>query len=159
MVAYKYHESLVEQPAELEKAAMSFPGKLQQIALNYDRAHLKASQWNFYSEDRLKDPTAGQKATDEITNVQVVVQDGSSVADHVPLTEGSGHPENFGLDTAQPQAANEDEANKEKPSHDEDSDDVDGSKTPWNAVCVIGLRVLSKDANLGLRLEQLCHTI
>jgi len=40
-------------------------------------------------------------------------------------------------------------------AEDGDSGDEDESDaSPWNAVCVIGLRVFSKDANLGLQLEE-----
>ncbi|KAH8765035.1 hypothetical protein F5883DRAFT_497474 [Diaporthe sp. PMI_573] len=191
LVAYRHKDgSLVEEV--VKKAAKSNPLKLQQVGLNYDRAHLKASQWKADLEtSKDNKPTAEIKAPEHITKVEVVAKHESSA----PLAEGSGAKENSAASTVQPQTAKED-ANKEEQAsgptvvvpatteqkkhqlgvaagpegegekdpdpveqnvkaEDGDSGDEDEfDASPWNAVCVIGLRVFSKDANLGLQLEE-----
>lgn len=198
LVAYRHKDDdLVEEV--VKKAAKSNPLKLQQVGLNYDRAHLKASQWKADSEtSKNKESTPEQepKAPEEATKIQVTVnlKQAQSVPS-VPSTEGSSVAENSGPGTAQHSITKEDEIKKEQSSGStaampdttgqekqqsdvttgpesegekdpdpveqkekaeaEDSEDEDESETsPWNAVCVIGLRVFSKDANLGLHLEE-----
>lgn len=191
LVAYRHKDdSLVEDV--VKKTAKSNPLKLQQVGLNYDRAHLKASQWKSDTGTSTdKKQTVEPKAPEQITKVEVVVKHESSA----PSAEGSGATEDSAPGTAQPQAAKEDKDKREQASgpttevqgttgqekqqpgvtagpegegekdpdpveqkpkaEDEDSDDEDDSDaSPWNAVCVIGLRVFSKDANLGLHLEE-----
>lgn len=194
LVAYRNKDnSLVEEA--VKKAAGSNPWKLQQIGLNYDRAHLKASQWKSTSEsnkDEKSIPIRESKAPEQVTKVEVVVKQESSTLP--PSTEGNAAVESTGPATVQPDTKKEDEAKQEqKPgSTNEDSSSTGGGKpqpdlaagpegegekdpdpvekkpkageededkdkeaaTPWNAVCVIGLRVFSKDANLGLHLEE-----
>lgn len=192
LVAYRdKDEDLVEEA--VKNAAESNPQKLQQVGLNYDRAHLKASQWNPNQEATKNEkaiPIRESKAPEQTTVVKVVVkQDSSTVAP----TEGSAAAES-GVPgtTAQPDTAKEDEVKREQPSGaiaavkvasgqdeqqpdanagaegEDDKDpgpaeekpkaeeegDEDKPAGPWNAVCVVGLRVYSKDANLGLRLEE-----
>lgn len=193
LVAYRYKdESLVEEA--VKKAAESNPQKLQQVGLNYDRAHLKASQWKPSQEGTKNEkpiPIRESKAPEQTTIVKVVAkQDPSTVAP----TEGSAAAESGGPGTAQPDTAKEDEVKREQSSgssavvkvasgqdeqqpdatagvgseddkdpdpaedkpkaEEEEEGDEDKPAGPWNAVCVVGLRVYSKDSNLGLRLEE-----
>lgn len=182
--------SLVEEA--VKKAAESNPRKLQQVGLNYDRAHLKASQWKPSQEADKNEkslPIRESKPPEQITKVEVVVKQDSST---VPATEGSTAAESAVPGATQPDATKEDEAKQEHPSGStavasgapgqdkqqaeviagpegedakdpdpveeksktEEAEDEDKPAGPWNAVCVIGLRVYSKDANLGLRLEE-----
>lgn len=195
LVAYRHKDDdLVEEV--VKKAAKSNPLKLQQVGLNYDRAHLKASQWKTDSEtsnNKESKPDQEPKASEQATKIQVVVN--LKQAQPVSSTEGSGVAENSGPGAAQHSITKEDEVKKEQSSEstaampgatgqekqqsevtggpegegekdpdpveqkekaeDEDSEDEDDDKAgPWNAVCVIGLRVFSKDANLGLHLEE-----
>lgn len=181
-------DSLVEEA--VKKAAESNPRKLQQVGLNYDRAHLKASQSKPNQETAKNEtsiPIRESKPPEQITKVSVVVKQAT-----VPPTEGSAAAEGAVAGTAQPETTKEDEAKREEPSGStavasgsagqdkqqpdvnagpegegekhpepveekpkaEEEDDEDKPAGPWNAVCVIGLRVYSKDANLGLRLEE-----
>lgn len=191
LVAYRdKDEDLVEEA--VKNAAESNPQKLQQVGLNYDRAHLKASQWKPNQEATKNEksiPIRESKAPEQTTVVKVVVkQDSSTVAP----TEGSAAAESGVPGTAQPDTAKEDEAKREQPSGspavvkvasgqdeqqpdatagagseddknpdsaeekpkaEEEEGDEDKPAGPWNAVCVVGLRVYSKDANLELHLE------
>lgn len=191
-MAYRLKDnSLVEEA--VKKAAGSNPWKLQQIGLNYDRAHLKASQWKSTSEsnkDEKSIPIRESKDPGQITMVEVVVKQESSTLP--PSTEGNAAAESTGPATVQPDTKKEDEAKQEqkpgstneessatggkqqpdlaagpegeggkdpdpvekKPQAGEEEDEDKAAATPWNAVCVIGLRVFSKDANLGLHLEE-----
>lgn len=190
-MAYRHKDnSLVEEA--VKKAAGSNPRKLQQIGLNYDKAHLKASQWKSGSgttKDEKSIPIRESKAPQQVTKVEVVVKQASTVP---PSTEENTAAENTGPATVQPDTKKEDEAKQEqqpgptaeessairgsqqqpdlaagpegegekdpdpveKKSKDEEQEDnAKAEAGPWNAVCVIGLRVFSKDANLGLHLE------
>ncbi|KAG6356919.1 hypothetical protein INS49_014794 [Diaporthe citri] len=193
LVAYRHKDnSLVEEA--VKKAAGSNPWKLQQIGLNYDRAHLKASQWKSSSgtaKDEKSIPIRESKAPEQVTKIQVVVKQASSTVP--PSTEGNAAAESTDPATVQPDTKTKDEAKQEqqpssiteessstgrgkqlldlaagpggegdkdpdpvekKPKDEEKEDDDKAEAGPWNAVCVIGLRVFSKDANLGLHLEE-----
>lgn len=186
LVAYRDNDdSLVEEA--VKKAAESNPRKLQQVGLNYDRAHLKATQWKPSSEvtkDEKSIPIRESKAPEQLTKVEVVVKQESST---VAPAEGSTAAENTAPTTVQPDTTKEDEAKREsapgpttvepgasgegaqqpglaagsegldekepdpvesKPKAEEEGDEDKPATGPWNAVCVIGLRVFSKDANL-----------
>lgn len=192
-MAYRDEDtSLVEEA--VKKAAGSNPRKLQQIGLNYDRAHLKASQWKSASEstkDEKSIPIRESKAPEQVTKVEVVVKQESSTVP--PSTEENAAAESTDPAAVQPDTKKEDEAKQEqqpgatteessairggqqqpglaagpegegekepdpvekKPKNKEEEDDAKAEVGPWNAVCVIGLRVFSKDANLGLHLEE-----
>lgn len=192
-MAYRHKDnSLVEEA--VKKAARSNPGKLQQIGLNYDRAHLKATQWRSNSGTTIDEksiPIRESKAPEQVTKVSVVVEQASSTVP--PSTEGDAAAESTGPATVQPDTMKEDEAKEEqqpgsttkesiaikggqqqpdlaagpevdgeedpdpvekKPKDAEQEDNAKAEAGPWNAVCVIGLRVFSKDANLGLHLEE-----
>lgn len=194
IVAYRHKDdSLVEEA--VKKAADSNPRKLQQIGLNYDRAHLKASQWNPKPEtakDEKSIPVRESKAPEQHIAVKVVIKQESST---VPATDGSTAAENTGAVADQPDTTKEDESRREhppvstavassvtgpesqqpdvtagpdgegekdpdpveqKPKAEEEEDEDKPAVGPWNAVCVIGLRVYSKDANLGLHLDESC---
>ncbi|KAL2288831.1 hypothetical protein FJTKL_03485 [Diaporthe vaccinii] len=193
LVAYRDKDnSLVEEA--VKNAARSNPRKLQQIGLNYDRAHLKASQWKSASEstrDEKSIPIRESKAPEQVTKVEVVVKQESSTVP--PSTEGNAVAESIDPAAVQPDTKKEDEAKQEqqpgattedssaigggqqqndlvvgpggegekdpapvekKPKDKEQEDDAKAEAGTWNAVCVIGLRVFSKDANLGLHLEE-----
>lgn len=178
----------------MKKAAEVNPRKLQQIGLNHDRAHLKASQWNSSSEttkDEKSIPIRESKAPEQVTKVEVVVKQESST---VAPTEGNAAEDGTGPGTVPTDTTKEDEAKREQPSGsaamalgapgqerlepatatadpdgegekdpdpveekpkaEEEEDDAKAKSGPWNAVCVIGLRVFSKDANLGLHLDE-----
>lgn len=191
-MAYRHKDnSLVEEA--VKKAAGSNPGKLQQIGLNYDRAHLKATQWKSSSgttKDEKSIPIREFKAPEQVTKVSVVVEQASSTVP--PSTEGDAAAESTGPATVQSETKKEDEAKEEqqpgsttkesivirggqqqadlaagpegdgedpdpvekKPKDEEQEGNAKAEAGPWNAVCVIGLRVFSKDANLGLHLEE-----
>ncbi|KAJ0116929.1 Calpain-9 [Diaporthe amygdali] len=76
IVAYRNKDDdLVEET--VKKAAESNPRKLQQIGLNYDRAHLKATQWNPISEtskDPKSTPTQESKTSEQPTDEKVVAR-------------------------------------------------------------------------------------
>lgn len=180
----------------MKKAAEVNPRKLQQIGLNHDRAHLKASQWKSSSETTKEEksiPIRESKAPEQITKVEVVVKQESST---VAPAEGNAAGDGTGPGTVPTDTTKEDEAKREQPSGsmavasgatsqekqepststatagpdgedekdpdpveqkpkaEEEEDDTKAKSGPWNAVCVIGLRVFSKDANLGLHLDE-----
>ncbi|KAL1853962.1 hypothetical protein Daus18300_011629 [Diaporthe australafricana] len=193
-VAYRNKDGdLVEET--VKKEAESNPLKLQQIGLNYDRAHLKASQWK-PSSDVSKDtepiPPQEPKSTEEVKKDEgkagqepsaVATTKGGAVAEGIvtglnqlditkegevkrdkPVGSGSaavGSGANEGNEL-QPDVAvgpeGEDKRDPEpveqKQKAEEREDEDKPTAGPWNAVCVVGLRVFSKDANLGLHLEE-----
>lgn len=192
-MAYRHKDnSLVEEA--VKKAAGSNPGKLQQIGLNYDRAHLKATQWKSSlgtTKDEKSIPIRESKAPEQVTKVSVVVKQASSTVP--PSTEEDAAVDSSGPATVEPDTKKEDEAMEEqqpgltteesiaikggqqqpdlaagpegdcdgdpdpvekKPKDEEQEENAKAEAGPWNAVCVIGLRVFSKDANLELHLEE-----
>ncbi|KAK7712000.1 hypothetical protein SLS64_005271 [Diaporthe eres] len=193
LVAYRDEDSSLVEEA-VKNAARSNPRKLQQIGLNYDRAHLKASQWKSASEstrDEKSIPIRESKAPEQVTKVEVVVKQESSTVP--PFTEENAAAESTDPAAVQPDTRKEDETKQEqqpaptieessairggqqqsdlaagpegegekepdpveKKSKDKEQEgDAKAEAGPWNAVCVIGLRVFSKDANLGLHLEE-----
>lgn len=194
LVAYRDKDGdLVEET--VKKEAESNPLKLQQIGLNYDRAHLKASQWKSNPET-LKDtepiPPQQPKAMEEVKKDEGKVGQETST---VPATERGAVAESTDKSTIQPDTTKDDEVKRDKPvgvgstavgsdasqgneqqpdvavghggegerepepveqkqKAEEPDDAAKPTTDPWNAVCVVGLRVFSKDANLGLHLEE-----
>ena len=107
------------------------------------------------------DRSTAAENTGAATDRSDTTKEGNSKREHPPgslaVASGATGQESQQPDvTAGPEGEGEEDPDpvEQKPKAEEEEDEEKPAASPWNAVCVIGLRVYSKDANLGLRLDE-----
>jgi hypothetical protein len=140
------------------------PQKLRQIGLNYDLAHAKAYSESGDKERVGKVKTEKEKEQPEGKEVEPPEEEKGEPSEEEeegePSEEEEEEPPEVEEDSSSVAAAptsadtstNTSNGPTSAPTPPAETSPPDSKSTPWNAVCVIGLRVYSKDAKVSVKL-------